>query len=432
MNFFNRTLSRVRESGYIKNVSRLSVGTIVGQVLSIVLLPIITRLYDSSDYGIAATLNAMVMLLASVAMLRLESTLVLADSDIEAEIAVALGLQILGLFIILMILGSGIMYVFELDFGFFPKGGALYLWMPFWIVCGSVNGLLASWANRHGSYNLISFTRVASPLAAFIVMFLMFKSVGSTSMGLILGHISAALTLLGSLIVGLHLQNKMPHLRRITLAEKKDYLHRFRKFPTYNLLMTFLDQVTAALPIFVFTAAFTPHEAACFVLANNVLRLPSSVIGQGVSQVFYEMSSKLKGDISVLRTFVLNNIRFLSAFAVPFFVIIVFFGPLLFEWVFGSQWQDAGQFSRYLALTLALGLIASPISNISSVIHKQRTHLIISSAVFLLRIASVWIGAAYHSALLAVILYSISESFMILIFLFWIVRLLTRRLATHE
>ncbi|MCK6541074.1 oligosaccharide flippase family protein [bacterium] len=413
---------RIKQSGYLKNVSRLSIGTIIGQAIAVLLLPIVTRLYDSADYGIAATLNAMVMIASSTIMLRMDSAIVLADSDEQAaKIIQFCGQLILG-FAIVIAISALVFFGLALDLGFFPKGGPLYFWLPVWIVLGAGNILLASWANRHAAYKVLSFSRALPPLLAFIVMLSMYSWQGSTITGLVLGHISAAITLYITIFFGLRHEGKPIRHLAIDRMEIRNLLKRFKQFPTYGLLMTFLDQLTASLPLLIFTASFSPHDAACFALATNVLRLPSTVIGQGVAQVFYEMSAKLSEDAALLRSFVINNIKFLSFFSLPFLIIIVTAGPWLFEWIFGAAWRDAGEYARYLVIAIAVNLVASPVSMISSVIRKQRTHFVISLLSFAIRAAMIGIGVTSGSAYTAVILYSIGEAMMLIVFLIWVVR----------
>lgn len=415
-------LERVKQSGYLKNVSRLSIGTIAGQAIAVFLLPIVTRLYDSADYGIAATLNAMVMIASSTIMLRMDSSIVLADSDDQAAQIIRFCGQLIVAFAVTVAISALVFYGLAIDLGFFPKGGPLYFWLPLWVVLGAGNTLLAAWANRHAAYRVLSFSRALPPLMAFIVMLSMYAWQGSTITGIVLGHISAALMLYITIYFGLRREGMPIRQSAVSWNGIVRLIKRFKQFPTYGLLMTFLDQFTASLPLLIFTSSFSPHEAACFALATNVLRLPSTVIGQGVAQVFYEMSAKLSEDAALLRSFVINNIRFLSFFSLPLLVIIMAAGPFLFDWVFGSTWRDAGEYARYLVLAIAVNLVASPISMISSVIHKQRAHFIISVMSFVIRAAMISIGVAAGSAKMAVILYSIGEAFMLMVFLIWVVR----------
>ena len=64
--------------------------------------------------------------------------------------------------------------------------------------------------------------------------------------------------------------------------------------------------------------------------------------------------------------------------SIPPFLILVFFGPWLFEVLFGAIWREAGTFSSILAVYLVTQFISTPLVNALSVFEKQLMFLMIN------------------------------------------------------
>ena len=77
-------LFKVRLDKFWLNSLSLAKGTIAGQVLVISFMPVLTRLYKPSDFGVFAAVSGIIALLAAVSTMRLEQAIVLPKNDEEA------------------------------------------------------------------------------------------------------------------------------------------------------------------------------------------------------------------------------------------------------------------------------------------------------------------------------------------------------------
>jgi O-antigen/teichoic acid export membrane protein len=244
------------------------------------------------------------------------------------------------------------------------------------------------------------------------------------------GVVASVLLLLWAMIDVRYLPGRKP----ISLCQLKFVAIKYRQFPMYNLWMTLLDQMTSSLPVILFASIFSSAVAGFFALANNVLRLPMSLVGQAVAQVFFERAARQKHLPKELRRLVITNIKGLALFVVAPSAMVLSFGPSLFAFIFGPSWQQAGLFARLLILGTSLTFVASPVSMLPSVLNQQRVHLSISLIAFAARVGSLWIGGQLASPLLAVALYSMGEALIIVVFIGWLLRYLhqmEKRAAVH-
>lgn len=423
-----RWIYRLQNLEYVQHAAKLTLGTTLAQSVNVLVLPLITRLYDSGDYGLAAVFISLVTVTASVSCLRLEPSIILCEER-ETGLAVRVNLLLAGAAVTVVTLLVGINLLW-LRSNYFHVSPHWWMLLPAGVAAAAAYQVLAAWSNRLRRYDLLAWGRIGQPLTYAAILLAAYAWYGSTYSAILIGQVAGLLALV--VINGAFLARSM----RETLGQvwsREEILPFFRKyaqFPKYNLLMTLLDQGTAVLPVFLFAVWFSPSDAAYFALAVSVLRLPSSLIGQSVSQVFFEKASRLRKDAAELRQFVWRNVRTLGYAAVPFMVMLCVGGPWIFALVFGEPWREAGEFARFMVVAIGLSLVASPISMISAVVEKQHIHLVISVATFAVRVAGLWLGSLQGNALWAVVWYSLGESLMLIVFLIWVFSTLHR--SSHD
>jgi O-antigen/teichoic acid export membrane protein len=108
--------------------------------------------------------------------------------------------------------------------------------------------------------------------------------------------------------------------------------------------------------------------------------------------------------------------------------------PALINVVLGEQWFMAGEILRYLMPSVFMAFIASPLSEIYSVLERQKEKLVFNIAVFITRLFSLVVGGLLGDPLLAIIMYSLSGTIFWLLQCFWILRMSgikTRKILKH-
>jgi O-antigen/teichoic acid export membrane protein len=84
------------------------------------------------------------------------------------------------------------------------------------------------------------------------------------------------------------------------------------------------------------------------------------LVGGALSQALYP---RLVGaTLLEARSLVRRAMAALALIALPLVLLLLFAGPLLFEWAFGARWRDAGELSRALAPYIGMHFIASPLA----------------------------------------------------------------------
>ncbi|MDC4533125.1 polysaccharide biosynthesis protein, partial [Acinetobacter baumannii] len=80
------------QGGFLKAVSVLVGGTAFAQLVGLICLPILTRLYSPEDYAVLGIYVAIVSILSVIACLRLEIAIPIPEKDAEAKSLLILSL----------------------------------------------------------------------------------------------------------------------------------------------------------------------------------------------------------------------------------------------------------------------------------------------------------------------------------------------------
>ncbi len=140
-----------------------------------------------------------------------------------------------------------------------------------------------------------------------------------------------------------------------------------RRWIRYTIWLTptsVLNQasVTAVSPAI--AALFGAGFAGQFALAARMLAVPSVLLGQAISTVFFPKIARMRRAGQPTADAVASVASVLTSVAWPTFAVTFLLGPELFTFVFGTDWREAGIAAAILSPWLAMNLVSSPISSV--------------------------------------------------------------------
>lgn len=386
---------------------RLVSGTVFAQIVSILATPIITRLFGPAAYGAAVAFGSILSVINVFICLRYDQAIVLPEEDEDA--ANVLGLSLLAAVVVTALTGvvlwlwseplMALLHMEELT----P-----FMWMmaPALAVSASMY-VLTAWNGRKRQFGRIatgqmlnSFTTAGSRITSGLA--------GATGSGAMI-----ATNILGSFIAAVYLA--VLTLRRhaalfrsaIRPAGMIAMMRRYRDQPLYGTWASLLNTVSWQLPVFMLTAFFSPAVAGQYALGQRIIRVPMSLVGTSIAQVFYARAATARVD-GTLAGLTYSVFKRLVLFGIAPTLFLALEGSNLFALVFGAQWGEAGQYVQILALWSFVWFISSPISQLQLVLEQQRFFLIWNSVNFASRFLSLWIGAMLGNVGLALALFGIS------------------------
>ncbi|BBO73279.1 hypothetical protein DSCW_06960 [Desulfosarcina widdelii] len=148
--------------------------------------------------------------------------------------------------------------------------------------------------------------------------------------------------------------------------------------------------------------------------------MPIGLIGEAVSQVFFQKASELNhltGDLALLVEDVLTRLISIGIFP---FALLAIIGEDVFKIIFGTIWSEAGLYMQILSFWIFFQFITSPISTLFSVFEKQNYGMYFNGILFGTRAASLIVGGIIGNVRLTLTLVSVTGSLCYIYICMWL------------
>jgi O-antigen/teichoic acid export membrane protein len=187
--------------------------------------------------------------------------------------------------------------------------------------------------------------------------------------GLVIGWISGWLL---SVFV-LRLFGKFPFDFKLPLKELKTIARKYKDFPTINALHAFSDIFFAQVVLLgLITSNYGVAITGVFLMMDKYLRAPVRLVGSSVGQLYYKEAAQLKNEGQSPVSIFNRSIGITTLFAIPFLVVILMWGPDIYEWYLTSKFRASGELAQVMAIPLAMNLIVSPLSSTPLIYNQQK------------------------------------------------------------
>lgn len=386
-------LSLRKKGGFGRNLATVFSGNLIGQVIGVLLMPIISRLYPPEAYGVFATFSALSANLVVFSSLLYSQTLVLPKEEKSFTALLQLSLLLIGSFtllvtITLLLCKSWLFAWLELE-----RLESYWYLLPLSVLLTGLLQLIGGWNIRYKQFQqaaFISVLRVLSGKSINIAYALIFTG---SFVGLLSGDI---LTVLIALVLGYFISMKgrlQPHLKWQGWGSIKQAAISYRNYPLFMLPGVWINTFAVQIPIILLTLYSTPVIVGLFAFGSRILSLPLSVIENAVGPVFLQKSTELEQkNAAELRKFTQRSIFILlSLGALPFAALTVF-GDFIFFYVFGPEWEESGQITAYIGIYFIFRLPWGAGGSILRGLRKERFLLRFGILLLIARSSSLVIG----------------------------------------
>lgn len=396
-----------RGSPFVKNVSVLATGSVITQVISVLISPVLSRLYSPEDYGLLAVFLSVLNMASVIICFRYELAIVLPKSESDAINLVRFCLVICTILTLIM-LPLSIFFSREIS-GILGNPG-LGFWLPFLVLTIFVTGV----------YNTLNYFIIRSEKFKTITKAKVIQSVGqsaaSTGFGLygmtgsgliisaILGQVLSALTLTYS------------SLRKILIFDKSDIkrisglIKKYKEFPAVNMPLAILDIFSLQIIVVLISNFFTDEITGYYSFALRLLTIPSVLIGSSIGQVFYQKLSDTVNSNGNYQSLIIQTWKMLFLISIVPLIIVMIFAPDIFAFTFGEKWRTSGNISSVLCIMYFFMFLTAPVSSIYLIFKQQKLALIFTVISFFYRPLSIYAGYYYKNFMLGIILLVTFES----------------------
>lgn len=361
---FNKIKTKILTSEFNRNVLTLMTGTTIAQAIPIAITPILTRIYTPEDFGVFAIFIAITSIFSVIVNWRYDIAIMLPKKDEEAINILALGFIISCIISLILLI---LVFFLKDFFSKFFENKELGKWLFFIPLTVFVIGLwnLLNYYNiRKKNYKDLSKAKIIKSIILSISQIgigIMKSGVIGLISGNILSQLFANTKLILNLIKNKTLISKISKKKIISVAKK------YQNFPKHNAPGALSDTAASQLPMIFLPKLYGIDMSGYFFLANNLIVIPSSLLGKSISEVFFQQISVKKNNRSKCWPFFIKTVKNLFYIALPFSIMIILFGPSLFLLVFGEQWKVSGEIAPYLAIKFLFIFCTSPLSHVFAV-----------------------------------------------------------------
>ena len=405
------------EGSYKGDFFTMATGRIIGQTIPILLTPLLTRLYSPAEFGLFAIFVAITAILSLLANGRYNLAIMLPKKDANVFNLFALSNLInfafcTFLFIVVLIFREPLLSLFNLQ----STPMALYLLPLGTFVIGAFEPLYYL-GLRKKKFKLLSGNLIFQyTFISFLKIGFAFLAIGG--LGLILGHVIGYLAGI-SFLTMLLIRNKAFVNFRISVNKRSliKSANTYKKFPMYSLPADTLHAFSKEMPNLLINNFFGGAILGYFSLTQRVLASPITLISSSISDVFREKASSDYRETKSCREVYIKTFQKLFIFSFLPFTLLFFFAPAIVPFVFGQEWEPAGEYIRIMTLLFFLRFSIAPVSSIFYLTGKQIYKLAWEVVSFGVIVASFYVGYRFFDQYVAIAIYSFSLSFLYIILL---------------
>jgi lipopolysaccharide exporter len=369
--FFSNQLLK---SELLRSASVLITGTVLAQLISILLQPVLRRFFSPETFGTYSVYLSIVGIITVFSSLRYDDAIVLPKNDKESANVLFLSLisnfiiSVL-LFLIILILGKKIIIFLNIPSSF--PISILYL-IPFSVFLYNTYLSFNYWLIRKKTYYSVSLNKLIrrGSEAVAQISFALLKNPKGLIFSDIIGQSANVVT---SIFQGFKYGLSF---KFISIRKLKYVLKKYSDFPKYNLIPALMSTCSYLLPPIFINKYFSSESAGYFDLAKLMLSVPmafvtasfSSVLLQKVAEKYNRRESFLKELKPVL--FIVGIVSTVEI------LTVLFFGEGLFELLGGKAWTFSGKISKIMVWSFAFNFIVSTFTAIFVSMRKIKVYSI--------------------------------------------------------
>lgn len=324
-----------------RNFLSIASANVAAQLIAIVFLPILTRLFSPDDFGILAIYTASQSVILAVSTGRFEWLVPNAGSASRVAALISLAFVALGVTLVLL-LGAALLFRTQITalIGFpAESSGLLLLLLAVGVMAGGLQLIFQSWHVYLADLKTMSHSKLAQA-AVTLGSSLGSGIAGAGSTGLVASYVAGFWAAVVMLLRGQ--RDLLRHLRAMTQARLRVTFRRFRGPVAAALALGVVNVLVAMSPIILLSRHYDETVVGWYSLVFRIATAPVTLVTTGLVHSFWADAADLaKTDPLKLRSFYLQSIGRLSLLgliAVPIFIA----GPLYIGPIFGAEWYGAG------------------------------------------------------------------------------------------
>ena len=395
-------INRIRTSDYTKSLLVLTGGTFIAQLIPIIFYPIIGRLFTPDQIGSAAIFSQIAAILAILVTGGYTYSIFISKSKEEA----------FNIIVLVLSLSIFVLSVICLTFYFLRDEIHLLLNEPLFVKLFFIPILIAlfiviyqcynEWCVKNKYFKQLSVNKLVNSSSLSIA-----ETLFGCMNSLVLGNGKVYGELIGRGISAFSCL--------FSMFVKDRNLYKI-------VSLSVVNSVSCAIPLFYLGAVFTKEELGFFSMSNTIIAVPISIITIAVSDAYRQRANEDYNNYGSCRHILVKTIVPVSIISLVGFSILFIISPFLFEIILGSQWINAGIYTRYLIPMVAISFVTEVIRPTLIIASKQSYDFIWQLLFLFSMLLLIVISNLYRDIYVFLLFFSGIKSLLFLLQFYWCYR----------
>lgn len=364
-------IKKIYSSDFVKNNLQLISGTVIAQAINFGFNIVLTRLYAPESWGIFSLYMNIISVFLIFTALKLDIEVVKCNDKDELNEIIKLAYQsntILTLFF-------AIIFYFLRALNILDKN-VFDIW---WNIGVIVILFLQT------SYQILWMYLVRERVFKFQKNFKVFEAISLNSFYLMFYHLKH-LGLLFSNLIHLFISNLILYLavhKKDINLNIKEYWKEFSfsklvkafKLQQFYMWQSMLEVLQ--ISIIPFALSDNLYLLGQYSLSFRVLQVPFRFFSMPMSQVFFtEIANRKRNNVNIESLYKKTFLMLLGV-SLPFSLILLFYAPDLFSFIFGESWREAGRICITILPWIIVDFIRAPLMQVLYLFNQQKKAFII-------------------------------------------------------
>lgn len=304
------------------SIGLITLSLLAGAIMTFIALPVLTRLYSVADFGTYGIALAIVSVLSTVANLRLDQALLVAEEHDKKSLMFEGAVFSTG---IAIISGIVISFILNVEMAFAVATGVL------------ANTLIQSLYNYQFAAHKEYFCAGLNIFRSAIVVLVQLSLPLMMQISLVNSYNVSSIIMIVAVLVYL-LKYQLYQVSWQAFKNYKDFIYA-------NTPHALLNSFSHNLPYYVVSHFVGVQAMGFYAIVERTLRVPINLISQTLRQFFIRKFKTTDSNQSALKASIL-----LSLVSLPLFAIFFILPESVYLWIFGNEWVGISSYFQILAL----------------------------------------------------------------------------------
>ena len=311
--------------------------------------PLLTRLYSPDDYGQFGLILSIAGMIQILGTLRLDLAIKRAKTLEVAKSTFFISASFVGFTCVITVLTFLTLAFWHYEYLTLHLGNYFFL-CPLIIFFLGFWQLTTAFFTREGFFKEKGITEVSQSISAVIINLVGgFLGWGNLVLGSTLSRLLSTLYSLKKLRRSLFPASFSKYFKS---GQIKSVIQKNRDLMIFSIPSSFLYKLNSNLPIFYFANQLDSALVGFFVLTNRIVLSPVSLLGTSIGDVFQNRIRRKIGSYQEVLITILKVWFVAFAFIIPVSLFLFYFGPSIFGFFFGQNWEQSGYIASALAVSL--------------------------------------------------------------------------------